>query len=73
MWGVITFFFLNGKFWITDGPLEYHRVTSGTTRSCIYTNSGGNPINMGKPSIVGIEPRTYWSQSLISPQDTTRL
>ncbi|MFS7971140.1 hypothetical protein Hanom_Chr09g00829191 [Helianthus anomalus] len=27
------FFFLNGKIWITDGPLEYHRAISGTTRS----------------------------------------
>ncbi|MFS7926081.1 hypothetical protein Hanom_Chr04g00292811 [Helianthus anomalus] len=26
-------FFLNDKFWINDGPLEYHRATSGTTRS----------------------------------------
>ncbi|MFS7986188.1 hypothetical protein Hanom_Chr11g01007451 [Helianthus anomalus] len=26
-------FFLNRKFWITDGPLEYDRATSGTTRS----------------------------------------
>ncbi|MFS8026174.1 hypothetical protein Hanom_Chr16g01483791 [Helianthus anomalus] len=29
----IYFFFLNGEFWITDGPLEYHRATSGTIRS----------------------------------------
>ncbi|MFS7921748.1 hypothetical protein Hanom_Chr03g00240521 [Helianthus anomalus] len=26
-------FFLNGKFWITDRPLEYHRATSKATRS----------------------------------------
>ncbi|MFS7993493.1 hypothetical protein Hanom_Chr12g01094781 [Helianthus anomalus] len=28
-----TYFFLNGKFWITDGPLKYHRPTSRITRS----------------------------------------
>ncbi|MFS7983643.1 hypothetical protein Hanom_Chr11g00976901 [Helianthus anomalus] len=33
-------FFLNGKFWITDGPLEYHRATSRTTRS--YPSPLGN-------------------------------
>ncbi|MFS7964188.1 hypothetical protein Hanom_Chr08g00747271 [Helianthus anomalus] len=27
------FFFLERQIWITDGPLEYHRATSGTTRS----------------------------------------
>ncbi|MFS7943830.1 hypothetical protein Hanom_Chr06g00504811 [Helianthus anomalus] len=25
--------FFEQQFWITDGPLEYHRATSGTTRS----------------------------------------
>ncbi|MFS7889139.1 hypothetical protein Hanom_Chr00s000003g01603401 [Helianthus anomalus] len=34
------FFFLNGKFWITDGPLEYYRATSRTTRS--YPSPLGN-------------------------------
>ncbi|MFS8030581.1 hypothetical protein Hanom_Chr17g01535681 [Helianthus anomalus] len=33
---VCLFVFFNGKFWITDGPLEYHRVTSGTTRLYPY-------------------------------------
>ncbi|MFS8009794.1 hypothetical protein Hanom_Chr14g01289541 [Helianthus anomalus] len=27
------FFFFERQIWITDGPLEYHRATSGTTRS----------------------------------------
>ncbi|MFS8025528.1 hypothetical protein Hanom_Chr16g01476151 [Helianthus anomalus] len=28
-----SFFFFERQIWITDGPLEYHRATSGTTRS----------------------------------------
>ncbi|MFS8025140.1 hypothetical protein Hanom_Chr16g01471431 [Helianthus anomalus] len=27
------FFFFERQNWITDGPLEYHRATRGTTRS----------------------------------------
>ncbi|MFS8033097.1 hypothetical protein Hanom_Chr17g01565471 [Helianthus anomalus] len=27
------FFFFERQIWITDGPLEYHRVTSRNTRS----------------------------------------
>ncbi|MFS7950407.1 hypothetical protein Hanom_Chr07g00582831 [Helianthus anomalus] len=27
------FFFFERQIWITDGPLEYHRATSRTTRS----------------------------------------
>ncbi|MFS7979746.1 hypothetical protein Hanom_Chr10g00931311 [Helianthus anomalus] len=27
------FFFFERQIWITDGPLEYHRATSGITRS----------------------------------------
>ncbi|MFS7978110.1 putative polyribonucleotide nucleotidyltransferase [Helianthus anomalus] len=30
---VFFFHFFELKIWITDGPLEYHRATSGTTRS----------------------------------------
>ncbi|MFS8030482.1 hypothetical protein Hanom_Chr17g01534581 [Helianthus anomalus] len=26
-------FFFERQIWITDGPLQYHRATSGTTRS----------------------------------------
>ncbi|KAJ0682942.1 hypothetical protein HanPI659440_Chr16g0652911 [Helianthus annuus] len=60
------FFFLNGKFWITDGSLEYHRATSGTTRS--YPSRLGiihihqfrrKPNKYEKTPFVGIEPRTY--------------
>ncbi|MFS8013208.1 hypothetical protein Hanom_Chr14g01330101 [Helianthus anomalus] len=29
----MTIFFLNDKFWITNGSLEYHHATSGTIRS----------------------------------------
>ncbi|MFS7944275.1 hypothetical protein Hanom_Chr06g00510161 [Helianthus anomalus] len=62
------------QIWITDGPLEYHRATSGTTRS--YPSPLGimpihqfrsKPNKYGKTPFVGIEPRTYWSQSLIPP------
>ncbi|MFS7974772.1 hypothetical protein Hanom_Chr10g00872601 [Helianthus anomalus] len=58
-------FFFERQIWITDGPLEYHRATSGTTRSypsplgiMPIQQSGGNPINMENP-LVRIEPRTY--------------
>ncbi|MFS7939118.1 hypothetical protein Hanom_Chr05g00447951 [Helianthus anomalus] len=55
---------MNDKFWITDGLLEYHRVTGGITRSY--------PSPLGIMSIhqfkskhnkygKRIEPRTYWS------------
>ncbi|KAJ0895946.1 hypothetical protein HanRHA438_Chr08g0328951 [Helianthus annuus] len=30
---VVSFFFFERQIWITDGPLEYHRATSRTTRS----------------------------------------
>ncbi|MFS7907229.1 hypothetical protein Hanom_Chr01g00068831 [Helianthus anomalus] len=65
-------FFLNGKIWITDGPLEFHRATSRTTRS--YLSPLGimhihqfrrKPNKHGKTPLMGIELRTYWSQSLI--------
>ncbi|MFS7924785.1 hypothetical protein Hanom_Chr03g00276751 [Helianthus anomalus] len=48
------FFFFERQIWITDGPLEYHRTTNRTTRSYpspLYTNSGGNPINLRKPPL----------------------
>ncbi|MFS7908375.1 hypothetical protein Hanom_Chr01g00082431 [Helianthus anomalus] len=34
------FFFFERQIWITDGPLEYHRATSRTTRS--YPSPLGN-------------------------------
>ncbi|MFS8024425.1 hypothetical protein Hanom_Chr16g01463101 [Helianthus anomalus] len=52
-----------------------HCATSGTTRS--YPSPLGimhihqfrrKPNKYGKTPLVGIEPRTYWSQSLIPPQ-----
>ncbi|MFS8011726.1 hypothetical protein Hanom_Chr14g01312441 [Helianthus anomalus] len=66
-------FFFERQIWITDGPLEYHRATRGTTRS--YPSPLGimshqfrrKPNKHGKTSLVGIEPGTYWSQSLIPP------
>ncbi|MFS8008520.1 hypothetical protein Hanom_Chr14g01273771 [Helianthus anomalus] len=36
----ITIFFFERQIWITDGPLEYHRATSRTTRS--YPSPLGN-------------------------------
>ncbi|MFS7937850.1 hypothetical protein Hanom_Chr05g00432611 [Helianthus anomalus] len=36
----IFFFFFERQIWITDGPLEYHRATSRTTRS--YPSPLGN-------------------------------
>ncbi|MFS7973914.1 hypothetical protein Hanom_Chr09g00862281 [Helianthus anomalus] len=33
-------FFFERQIWITDGPLEYHRATSRTTRS--YPSPLGN-------------------------------
>ncbi|MFS8000775.1 hypothetical protein Hanom_Chr13g01182421 [Helianthus anomalus] len=68
-----SFFFFERQIWITDGPLEYHLATSGTTRS--YPSPLGimsihqfrrKPNIYGKTPFVGIELRTYWSQSLIS-------
>ncbi|KAM0061762.1 hypothetical protein Hdeb2414_s0004g00139921 [Helianthus debilis subsp. tardiflorus] len=75
----ITFdcFCFERQIWITDGPLEYHRVTSGTTRS--YPSPLGilpihqfrrKPNKYEKNLLVGIEPGTYWSQSLIPPPIT---
>ncbi|MFS8032886.1 hypothetical protein Hanom_Chr17g01562951 [Helianthus anomalus] len=66
-------FFFERQIWITDGPLECHRATRGTTRS--YTSPLGimphqfrrKPNKHGKIPLVGIEPSTYWSQSLIPP------
>ncbi|KAM0064574.1 hypothetical protein Hdeb2414_s0003g00104561 [Helianthus debilis subsp. tardiflorus] len=46
-------FFFERQIWITTRRRRHNAV--------------GNPINMGKPPFVGIKPRTYWSQSLISP------
>ncbi|MFS7959276.1 hypothetical protein Hanom_Chr08g00689221 [Helianthus anomalus] len=66
------FFFFERQIWITDGLLEYHRATSRTTRS--YPSPLGimpihqfrrKPNKYGKNPIVGIEHKTYWSQSLI--------
>ncbi|MFS8026434.1 hypothetical protein Hanom_Chr16g01486681 [Helianthus anomalus] len=60
---------------ITDGPLEYYRATSGTTRS--YPSPLGimsihqfrrKTNKYVKIPLVRIERRTYWSQSLIPPQ-----
>ncbi|MFS7927220.1 hypothetical protein Hanom_Chr04g00306421 [Helianthus anomalus] len=56
-----------------DKPLEYHRATRGTSRS--YSSPLGimshqfrrKPNKHGKTPIVGIEPRTFWSQSFIPP------
>ncbi|KAJ0484909.1 hypothetical protein HanHA89_Chr14g0562141 [Helianthus annuus] len=70
---IFFFFFFERQIWITDGPLEYHRATRGTTRS--YPSPLGimphqfrrKPNKHGKTPLVGIEPRTYWSQSLIPP------
>ncbi|MFS7939144.1 hypothetical protein Hanom_Chr05g00448291 [Helianthus anomalus] len=76
----IFFFFFERQIWITDGPLEYHRATSGTTRS--YPSPLGimpihqfrrKPNKYGKTPLVRIEPKTYWSKVLSHPQDTTRL
>ncbi|MFS7949699.1 hypothetical protein Hanom_Chr06g00574651 [Helianthus anomalus] len=63
----IDVFFFERQIWITDGPLEYHRVTSGTTRS--YPSPLGiimpihqfrrKPNKYGTTPFVGIEPRTY--------------
>ncbi|MFS8018032.1 hypothetical protein Hanom_Chr15g01387391 [Helianthus anomalus] len=58
-------FFFERQIWITDGPLEYHRVTRGTTRS--YPSPLGimpqqfrrKPNKHGKNPLLGIEPRTY--------------
>ncbi|MFS7989721.1 hypothetical protein Hanom_Chr11g01050201 [Helianthus anomalus] len=36
------FFFFERQIWITDGPLEYYRATSRTTRS--YPSSLGNNV-----------------------------
>ncbi|MFS8028093.1 hypothetical protein Hanom_Chr16g01506441 [Helianthus anomalus] len=72
--------FFERQIWITNGPLEYHRVTSGTTRS--YPSPLGlmpihqfrrKPNKYGKKTLVRIEPSTYWSKVLSHPQDTTRL
>ncbi|MFS7972192.1 hypothetical protein Hanom_Chr09g00841811 [Helianthus anomalus] len=38
--GFFFFFFFKRQIWITDGPLEYHRATSRTTRS--YSSPLGN-------------------------------
>ncbi|MFS7933870.1 hypothetical protein Hanom_Chr04g00384871 [Helianthus anomalus] len=60
------FFFFERQIWITDGPLEYHRVTSRTTRS--YPSPldimpihqfRRKPDKYWKNPLVGIEPRTY--------------
>ncbi|MFS7899665.1 hypothetical protein Hanom_Chr00s071463g01789091 [Helianthus anomalus] len=73
-------FFLERQIWITDGPLEYHRATRGTTRS--YPSPLGimphqfsrKPNKHGKTSIVGIEPMTYIGpKALAHHQDATRL
>ncbi|MFS8001930.1 hypothetical protein Hanom_Chr13g01196111 [Helianthus anomalus] len=74
-------FFFERQIWITDGPLEYHRVTSRTTRS--YLSPLGimpihqfrrKPSKYGKnPLFVRIELRICWSKVLSHPQDTTRL
>ncbi|MFS7986273.1 hypothetical protein Hanom_Chr11g01008371 [Helianthus anomalus] len=39
-------FFFERQIWITDGPLEYHRATSRTTRSypSPLGNNGYTPI-----------------------------
>ncbi|MFS7994374.1 hypothetical protein Hanom_Chr12g01105181 [Helianthus anomalus] len=52
-------FFFERQNWITNGPLEYHRVISGT---------GRKPNKYGKNSLVRIEHMTYCSQSLFSSQ-----
>ncbi|MFS7900462.1 hypothetical protein Hanom_Chr00s115056g01809241 [Helianthus anomalus] len=65
--------FFERQIWITDRPLEYHRATRGTSRS--YSSPLGimshqfrrKPNKHGKTPIVGIEPRTFWSQSFIPP------
>ncbi|MFS7948028.1 hypothetical protein Hanom_Chr06g00555141 [Helianthus anomalus] len=60
-------FFLNGKFGaLTDGPLEYHRATSESTRSYpsplgimhIY-QFRGKPNKYRKTPLIRIEPKTY--------------
>ncbi|MFS7911290.1 hypothetical protein Hanom_Chr02g00116381 [Helianthus anomalus] len=61
MYIVFFFFFFERQIRITDGPLEYYRDTSRTTQSypsplgnnayTPNTNSGGNPINLGKPPL----------------------
>ncbi|MFS8007543.1 hypothetical protein Hanom_Chr14g01262251 [Helianthus anomalus] len=73
-------FFLKRQIWITDGPLEYHRDTSGTTRSypsplgIMPTHQFRSKLNKyGKKLLVVIELRTYYFQSLITPQNATRL
>ncbi|MFS7960853.1 hypothetical protein Hanom_Chr08g00707961 [Helianthus anomalus] len=37
---IYIFLFFERQIWITDGPLEYHRATSRTTRS--YPSPLGN-------------------------------
>ncbi|MFS7889826.1 hypothetical protein Hanom_Chr00s000005g01611621 [Helianthus anomalus] len=75
---VMFFFIFEQQIWIAGGPLEYHRATSGTTRS--YPSSldimsihqfRRKPNKYEKKNLMGIERRTYRSQSLISPLGPT--
>ncbi|MFS8022894.1 hypothetical protein Hanom_Chr16g01444881 [Helianthus anomalus] len=66
--------FSEQQIWITDESLEYYRVNSVTTRS--YPSLVGmlpihrfrsKPNKYGKNPLMRIEPKTYCSQSLITP------
>ncbi|MFS7896731.1 hypothetical protein Hanom_Chr00s005691g01729811 [Helianthus anomalus] len=68
-------FFFERQIWITDVPLEYYHVTSGTTRS--YSSSLGimsihqfkrKPNIYEKNILVGIEPRTFGPKVLTHPE-----
>ncbi|MFS7972670.1 hypothetical protein Hanom_Chr09g00847521 [Helianthus anomalus] len=60
--------------WITDGPFEYHCAISETIRlypsplDIMLIHQFRRKLNKyEKTPLVRIEPRTYWSQTLISP------
>ncbi|MFS7929423.1 hypothetical protein Hanom_Chr04g00332381 [Helianthus anomalus] len=75
----IYIYFFERQIWITDGPLEYHRATRGTTRS--YPSPLGimshqfrrKPNKHGKTPLWESNPGPIGPKALSHHQDATRL